>query len=132
MSIVNIAPADTFAFTGVVVGQATVWTFLTCKFERTLAIARVLVPVPVRPEYAAVFCKLAGLNDAFAALLIEHGTCRTGCCLLDALTRAGRGIPLGIHFAVDALAAFLVELTSWAREWKQIDHEGVRKYALAR
>ncbi len=49
---IYIAP---FALTGVVVGQMTFWTFFSCKFERTLAIARVLVPVPVRPEYTAVF-----------------------------------------------------------------------------
>ena len=127
--LVNIASAVTVAFTGVVVGQATVWTFLSCKFECTLAIARVLVPVPVRPEYAAVFLNQAGLDDAFAALLIEHGACRTENCLLRALTRAGSGIPMSINFAVDALAASLIELTRTARQWKE--PEGVRTYARA-
>jgi hypothetical protein len=45
--------------------------------ERTLAIAGVLVPVPVRPDEAAVFLVRAGLDDAFTALLIENGTGRT-------------------------------------------------------
>jgi len=81
-------------------------THFTGEFERTLAIAGVLVPVPVRPKDAAVFRVRAGLDDAFTALFIENGAFRTVCWVKFAVASAGFGIPLAVRIAVNASTAF--------------------------
>ena len=48
-----------------------------------------------------------------------------------AVASAGFGVPQAVSVAIDALAAFYVKLTRWARKWHVRTRLGVWTYAVA-
>ena len=91
-----------------------------------------VVPEIAGTIWSAVFYITTGLNDAFTAFRIESGTWWTGVLVKFAVASASIGVPIAVCIAVDALAAILVELVSWTREYLICaDIYGVWTYALA-
>ena len=92
----------------------------------------VVVPKITGTVRSAVFYITTRLNDAFTTFSIESGTWWTGVLVKFAVASASIGVPIAVCIAVDALAAIVVELVSWTREYLICaDIYGVWTYALA-
>ena len=63
-------------------------------------------------------------------LLIENGSFRTLDLVKFSVASAGFGVPQAFSVAIDALAAFYVKLTRWARKWHVRTRYGVWTSAL--
>jgi len=98
------------AAAGSVVGQGSVWTYRAGELQCTVAGTDVGVPVPVGSEDTAVLDVNARLGDALAAIQIEGSAWGTVFLRQLAPALARVGIPHTVGVAVDACAAFQVEL----------------------
>lgn len=95
----------------------TCWALVSRLIQKTLTFTSVAVPEISGTIRSAVLYITTGLNDAFTAFRIESGTWWTGVRVKFAVASAGIGVPIAVCIAVDALAAIVVELKSWAREY---------------